>query len=33
MAFTGTTPTTVAGEPFLGVDDIAWPSRGTATAL
>ncbi|MFK4272913.1 helix-turn-helix domain-containing protein [Streptomyces milbemycinicus] len=29
MAFTGATPTTVAGEPFLAVDDIAWPSRGT----
>lgn len=29
MAFTGTTPATVADEPFLAVDDIAWPSRGT----
>ncbi|MEV8100159.1 helix-turn-helix domain-containing protein [Kitasatospora sp. NPDC085879] len=29
MAFTGATPVTVAGEPFLAVDDIAWPSRGT----
>ncbi|MEU9321652.1 helix-turn-helix domain-containing protein [Streptomyces sp. NPDC048295] len=29
MAFTGATPATVAGEPFLAVDDIAWPSRGT----
>ncbi|GAA3478070.1 helix-turn-helix domain-containing protein [Streptomyces yanii] len=29
MAFTGVTPATVAGEPFLAVDDIAWPSRGT----
>ncbi|MGW5234384.1 helix-turn-helix domain-containing protein [Streptomyces nodosus] len=29
MAFTGATPSTVAGEPFLAVDDIAWPSRGT----
>ncbi|MFI6792943.1 helix-turn-helix domain-containing protein [Nonomuraea sp. NPDC050383] len=28
MAFTGATPATVAGEPFLAVDDIAWPSRG-----
>lgn len=28
-AFTGATPTTVAGEPFLAVDDIAWPGRGT----
>lgn len=27
MAFTGVTPATVAGEPFLAVDDIAWPSR------
>ncbi|MFI7538222.1 helix-turn-helix domain-containing protein [Streptosporangium sp. NPDC049376] len=27
MAFTGTTPATVAGEPFLAVDDIAWPGR------
>lgn len=32
MAFTGSTPATVAGEPFLAVDDIAWPSRG-ATAV
>jgi AraC-like DNA-binding protein len=30
MAFTGTTPASVAREPFLTVDDIAWPSRGTA---
>ncbi|MGW7611003.1 helix-turn-helix domain-containing protein [Streptomyces sp. NPDC054766] len=29
MAFTGATPATVAGEPFLAVDDIAWPTRGT----
>ncbi|MEU6590499.1 helix-turn-helix domain-containing protein [Streptomyces sp. NPDC046881] len=29
MAFTGVTPATVAGEPFLVVDDIAWPSLGT----
>ncbi|MFF7793271.1 helix-turn-helix domain-containing protein [Streptomyces sp. NPDC007991] len=29
MAFTGATPVTVAGEPFLAVDDVAWPSRGT----
>jgi AraC-like DNA-binding protein len=28
-AFTGATPATVAGEPFLAVDPIAWPSRGT----
>ncbi|VVJ22386.1 Transcriptional regulator [Amycolatopsis camponoti] len=25
-AFTGITPATVAGEPFLTVDDVAWPS-------
>ncbi|MFK0137036.1 helix-turn-helix domain-containing protein [Streptomyces murinus] len=25
MAFTGATPTTVADEPFLAVDDMAWP--------
>ncbi|MFI1622528.1 helix-turn-helix domain-containing protein [Streptomyces lydicus] len=28
-AFTGTTPAALAGEPFLAVDDLAWPSRGT----
>lgn len=28
MEFTGSTPATVACEPFLAVDDIAWPSRG-----
>jgi AraC-like DNA-binding protein len=28
MAFTGATPAIVAGEPFLAVDDIAWPGRG-----
>ncbi|MEU2747410.1 helix-turn-helix domain-containing protein [Streptomyces collinus] len=27
-AFTGATPATMAGEPFLAVDDIAWPHRG-----
>ncbi|MFF4419035.1 helix-turn-helix domain-containing protein [Streptosporangium sp. NPDC001559] len=27
MAFTGATPAAVAGEPFLAVDDIAWPGR------
>lgn len=26
---TGVTPATLAGEPFLAVDDIAWPGRGT----
>ncbi|TRV75636.1 AraC family transcriptional regulator [Streptomyces sp. 130] len=25
MAFTGATPAALAGEPFLAVDDIAWP--------
>ncbi|MFF4398581.1 helix-turn-helix domain-containing protein [Streptomyces sp. NPDC001480] len=30
MAFTGSTPATVADEPFLAVDDIAWPSRRTS---
>ncbi|MEV0573328.1 helix-turn-helix domain-containing protein [Streptomyces sp. RTGN2] len=29
MAFTGATPAAVAGERFLAVDDMAWPSRGT----
>ncbi|MGW3853085.1 helix-turn-helix domain-containing protein, partial [Streptomyces fagopyri] len=29
MAFTGSTPVAVAGERFLVVDDIAWPSRRT----
>jgi AraC-like DNA-binding protein len=28
MAFTGVTPATVAGEPWLAVDDLAWPSHG-----
>jgi AraC-like DNA-binding protein len=27
MAFTGATPTAVATEPWLAVDDIAWPDR------
>jgi AraC-like DNA-binding protein len=27
VAFTGTTPATVAGEPWLAVDEIAWPDR------
>ncbi|MBB5774256.1 AraC family transcriptional regulator [Nonomuraea jabiensis] len=27
VAFTGVTPATVAGEPFLAVDDLAWPNR------
>ena len=31
MAFTGVTPATVAGEPFLAVDHIAWPSHETPT--
>ncbi|MEU0603233.1 helix-turn-helix domain-containing protein [Streptomyces sp. NPDC006393] len=33
MAYTGATPATVAGEPFLAVDDLAWPGRGTAAFL
>lgn len=28
MAFTGTTPVTVSGEPFLTVDERAWPGAG-----
>lgn len=28
MAFTGVTPATVAGEPWLAVDDIAWTGQG-----
>ncbi len=27
MAFTGLTPATVAAEPFLTVDDLAWPTQ------
>ncbi|WP_079063165.1 AraC family transcriptional regulator [Streptacidiphilus griseoplanus] len=33
MAFTGATPATVAGEPFLAVDGIAWPSHGSSAPL
>ncbi|MFB4278501.1 helix-turn-helix domain-containing protein [Nonomuraea sp. MTCD27] len=29
VAFTGATPATVAGEPFLAVDPLAWPGHGT----
>ncbi|MEU2881022.1 helix-turn-helix domain-containing protein, partial [Streptomyces sp. NPDC007070] len=29
MTFTGATPATVSGEPFLAVDPIAWPSSFT----
>ncbi|MFD8690368.1 helix-turn-helix domain-containing protein [Streptomyces sp. NPDC059651] len=29
MAFTGATPSAVAGERFLAVDGLAWPGRGT----
>lgn len=29
VTFTGVTPTTVAVEPWLAVDDIAWPNRET----
>ena len=32
VAFTRTTPVTVAAEPWLAVDDIAWPGR-TASQL
>ncbi|SEO04774.1 AraC-type DNA-binding protein [Actinacidiphila rubida] len=28
MAFAGVTPATVAGEPFLTIDDVAWPASG-----
>lgn len=28
MAFSGVTPATVAGEPFLTIDDVAWPASG-----
>lgn len=31
MAFTGATPTAVADELFLAVDDLAWPGRGTTS--
>lgn len=27
VAFTGLTPATVAGEPWLAIDDFAWPTR------
>src|SRR5262249_5698543 len=27
VAFTGATPATMAGEPWLAVDDFAWPDR------
>jgi len=27
MAFAGATPATVAGEPWLAIDDVAWPER------
>ncbi|MFI6180449.1 helix-turn-helix domain-containing protein [Nonomuraea sp. NPDC051191] len=30
MAFAGVTPATVAREPFLAVDDVAWPDHGTS---
>lgn len=29
MEFAGVTPAAVAHEPFLAVDDVAWPSHGT----
>ncbi|WP_067170138.1 AraC family transcriptional regulator [Microtetraspora niveoalba] len=28
VAFTGSTPATVANEPFLAIDDVAWPAHG-----
>jgi len=28
VAFTSATPATLAGEPWLAVDDTAWPDRG-----
>ncbi|MFI0450377.1 helix-turn-helix domain-containing protein [Actinomadura sp. 6N118] len=31
MELTGATPATLADEPFLAVDDIAWPNRSTPT--
>ncbi|MBF8186222.1 AraC family transcriptional regulator [Nonomuraea sp. K274] len=31
MAFTGVTPASVAGESFLAVDDLAWPTHRTPT--
>ncbi|GAA3513197.1 AraC-like DNA-binding protein [Streptosporangium album] len=33
VAFTGATPATVAGEPFLAVDDIAWTSHETLITI
>ncbi|MGW0971329.1 helix-turn-helix domain-containing protein [Streptomyces sp. NPDC002516] len=30
MAFAGTTPGAMTGEPFLAVDDLAWPGHGTS---
>jgi hypothetical protein len=27
MAFTGATPATIANEPFLAVDGVAWPAH------
>lgn len=32
VAFIGATPATVAGEPWLAVDDIAWAGHGTPAA-
>ncbi|MFD8738659.1 helix-turn-helix domain-containing protein [Streptomyces sp. NPDC059618] len=32
MAFAGTTPGAVTAEPFLAVDRLAWPGRGTPAA-
>ncbi|MCX2180206.1 helix-turn-helix domain-containing protein [Streptomyces sp. SKN60] len=33
MELTGATPVAVAAEPFLAVDDLAWPGRGTPAVL
>jgi hypothetical protein len=30
VAFTRATPAAMAGEPWLAVDDIAWPDRNTS---
>ncbi|MFI6599413.1 helix-turn-helix domain-containing protein [Nonomuraea sp. NPDC050536] len=32
VAYSGVTPANVAGEPFLTIDDVAWPNRGTPLA-
>lgn len=30
MTFTGMTPTAVAVQPFLAIDDVAWPPKHTS---